>query len=320
MEWGLSLLPCQRLRPPRSDDPRAPLLTCAAPGWHSGAVKRLSVVVMCVLLVLTGCARQAPVPPPSAAAPTPAVLIGTTDDPTTKLLAELYTQALQGKGRDARIVSVEDDPSQQVARLKAGEVDLIATYAWTAAQALDVDTTEPDALVSDLAAALDGEVAVLQPSGIDRAWRYVTKGSAGSLAELPRSVPVLGSTRWRTAPDGAAGLTSVYRTTASIRVVDEAADRLDQLDGDAVAAFEATDPQAADASVTALDDPQQMVSADPQVAFLRMELSSDDTVLDVVQQLHNELTTDAVVGLRTSATAVGVTEAVATWLRTHPLA
>lgn len=53
------------------------------------------IAVSFVVLAYVGCAQRAPVTPsvsPSVSPSTEAVVIGTTTDPTTKVLAELYAR------------------------------------------------------------------------------------------------------------------------------------------------------------------------------------------------------------------------------------
>lgn len=290
-------------------------------GGKVGAMRRCAVVLLGVLLAVgVGCARQSPVPTTPTASPVVAALrIGVTPDPTTGVLAELYLQALVAKGREASVVEVADDPNTQVSRLMAGELDLVPTFAWSAAQALEVDTSDPQRLLSDLAAALDDEAAVLQPSAIDRAWRYVSTQADVSLQDITATTAVVSGERWRTAPDGQSGLASIYGATPSVKVVDDAEQRLTEVKAGAIGVFDATDPQVADAALKPVDDPKTMIAADPHTALLRLERADDDTVLDVVQQLHTMLDNAAILGIRTRAAAVGVPAAVTEWLQTHPL-
>ncbi len=287
--------------------------------WHSGGVNRFLATLVAALLVLVGCARQAPQlstsPSPSAAvAP---VIIGATSDQTTKVLAELYAQALVAKGRTARIVEVEDDANTLVSQISSRAVDVAPVFAWTAAQGLQVDSDSPDALVSDLAAALDGEVAVLQPSRVDRGWKYVSTRPGLSLDAVKDTDRVVGSDRWREAADGPDGLAAIYRWNPSVETVADSAARLAKVKDGAIGVFEATDPNVENLAVVA--DPLSMVTPDPQVALLRIELSSDDTVLDVIQQLHAKLDDAAVIGIKQRATTSDVPAAVAEWLAANPL-
>ena len=274
-----------------------------------------------LLAVVVGCARQSPVPTstPTASPVVATLRIGMTSDPTTGVLAELYLQALVAKGRAASVVEVAEDPNTQVSRLMAGELDVVPTFAWSAAQALEVDTSDPQRLVPDLAAALDEEVAVLQPAAIDRGWRYVSTRTDASLLDVTATTTVVSAERWRTAPDGQAGLAAIYGAKPSVKVVDDVNQRLAEVKAGAIGVFDATDPQVADAEVKPVDDPKTMIAADPQTALLRLELADDDTVLDVVQQLHATLDNAAIIGIRTRAAAVGVPTAATEWLQAHPL-
>lgn len=285
-------------------------------------MKRCVVLLVTVLTAVCGCARQAPQAAESpSASPVAAVLsVGTTTDETTRVLAELYVQGLVSKGRAARAVEVQDDANTEVSRLMSGELDVVPTFAWTAAQALQVNSDEADTLVSDLAAALDGEVAVLQPSKVDRAWRFVSTSASGSLATMPKGTTIVASTRWKAAPDGLSGLEAVYAAKPTVTTVDDPAARLAQVQSGSIGVFDGTDPQATDPSVHQLDDPRSMIAADPQLALLRSELATDDTVLDVIQQLHGKLDNAAVIGIKVRAASLGVSSAVAEWLTANPLA
>ena len=283
-------------------------------------MKRCAVLLFTMVLVLAGCARQAPeTTSASSPSPTAPVLVGSTSDPTVQVLAELYVQALESKNRAARVVTVGDDPNTQVSRLMADELDVVPAFAWSAAQGLQVDTQDPQNLVSDLAAALDEEVAVLQPSKVDRGWRYVSTKADLSLIELPKGATIVAPERWRAAPDGPSGLAAIYQAKPKIDIVAEADRRLARVKAGAIGVFDGTEPEGADDPLTALGDPKTMIVADPQLALLRIQRADDDTVLDVVQQLHAALDNAAVIGIRSRAATTGIPAAVAEWLKAHPL-
>lgn len=284
-------------------------------------MKRCAVLLVTMVLALAACGRQAPVtaPAPSASRSASPLRVGETSDPATQVLAELYLQALTAKGRTASTVEVGENVNTQVSRLMAGELDIVPAFAWSAAQVLEVDTSDPQRLIPDLAAALDGEVAVLQPSAVDRAWRVVSTRPDLSLPEVTDTTSLVAPERWRTAADGQDGLAAIYGAKPSVRVVDDPEERLAAVKAGAIGVFDATEPQASDAAVKPVDDPKTMIAADPQIALLRLEVADDDTVLDVVQQLHGMLDNAALVSIRSRAVAAGVPTAVTEWLREHPL-
>lgn len=285
-------------------------------------MRRFAVLLLGLLLTLTvGCARQAPVPSsdPSASPSLAAVRVGATSDQATQVLAELYVQALVAKGRPATVVEVGDDVNTQVSRLMANELDVVPAFAWSAAQGLEVDTSDPQTLVPDLAAALDGEVAVLRPSKVDRAWRYVSARSGASLLDLTDKTKIVAPQRWSAAPDGPSGLQAIYHAKPAVTIVADPVERLARVKAGAIGVFDGTEPQVADAAVKPVDDPKTMIVADPQVALLRLEVADDDTVLDVIQQLHGLLDNAAITGIRNRAVASGVPAAVTEWLKAHPL-
>jgi len=75
----------------------------------------------------------------------------------------------------------------------------------------------------------DGEVAVLQASGVDRAWRYVSSESGASLDDLAPGVSIAAPTRWIAAGDGLSGLEAVYHAKPTVTTVDDSDDRLAQV-------------------------------------------------------------------------------------------
>ena len=284
-------------------------------------MRRLAVLLLSLLVVMAGCARQAPVQTsePAASASVARLRVGATSDPTTQVLAELYVQALAAKGRPAGVVEVNDDVNAQVSRLMANELDVVPAFAWSAAQALEVDTSDPEGLVSDLAATLDGEAVVLQPSKVDRAWRYVSARANVSLLGLAKNTTIVAPERWRTASDGPTGLAAIYGVRPTV-AIDAAADRrLARVKAGAIGVFDGTEPQGANPAVKPVDDPRSMIASDPHVALLRLELSEDDAVLDVIQQLHGKLDNAAIIGIRTRAAASSVPAAVTEWLKAHQL-
>ena len=282
-------------------------------------MKRCAVLLLTIVMALAGCGRQDPQAASASASPAEAqVLVGSTSDQAVQVLAELYVQALASKNRDARVVVVDDDPNAQVSRLMADELDVVPAFAWSAAQALQVDTQDPQSLVSDLAAALDDEAAVLQPSKVDRRWRYVSR-SVTSLLDLSAKTTVVAPERWRAAPDGPSGLAAIYRAKPSVTVLADANQRLAQVKKGAIGVFDGIEPQGADAGLKVLADPKTMIVSDPQIALLRIQRAEDDTVLEVIQELHGALDDAAVIGIRKRAATIGVPAAVAEWLKAHPV-
>lgn len=284
-------------------------------------MRRLAVLLLSLVVVMAGCARAAPVQTsePAASATVARLRVGATSDQTTQVIAQLYVSALSARGRAATVEMVDADPNSQVSRLMAGELDLMPAYAWSAAEALQADTGDAESLVPDLAAALDGEVAVLQPSKVDRAWVFVSAKAGQSMLGLPNRARIVAPTAWRAAGDGEAGVKAVYGVNPTVTVVDDVDDRLKQVQDGAIGVFDGTDPQSGADGVHLVEDPRTMISADPQVALLRLELSEDDTVLEVVQLLHAKLDNAAIVAIREQAATSGVPDAVAQWLQAHPL-
>ncbi len=284
-------------------------------------MRRLAVLLLSLLVVIAGCARQSPVQTsePAASASVARLRVGATSDPTMRVLAELYVQALAAKGRPASIIEVSDEVNAQVSRLMADELDVVPAFAWSAAPGLEVDTSDPQNLVSDLAAALDGEAVVLQPSKVDRAWRYVSARANVSLLGLAKTATIVAPQRWRTASDGPTGLAAIYGLRPTIAVEADPDRRLARVKAGAIGVFDGTEPQAANPAVKPVGDPRSMIASDPQVALLRIELSEDDAVLEAIQQLHGKLDNAAVIGIRTRAAASSVPAAVTEWLKAHPL-
>ncbi len=285
-------------------------------------MRRIAVLLLSLLVTLAvGCARQAPVPTsaPSGSASAAPLRIGATSDQSVQVLAELYAQALVAKGRPASVVEVGEDVNTQVSRLMANELDVVPAFAWSAAQQLEVDTSDPQSLIPDLAATLDGEVAVLQPSKIDRAWHYASTRSGASLLDLAKKTTIVAPERWKTSPDGPSGLEAIYQAKPAVTIIADPAQRLARVKAGAIGVFDGTEPQLADPAVKPVEDPKTMIAAAPQVVLLRLDVAGDATVLDVVQQLHGMIDNTAIIGIRRRSVASGVPAAVGEWLKAHPL-
>ncbi|MFT4217979.1 MAG: glycine betaine ABC transporter substrate-binding protein [Micropruina sp.] len=284
-------------------------------------MKLSAVVLLAMTLAMVGCARQAPqAEAPQASSPAMApIRVGVSSDPTIQVLGELYAQALVAKGHPASVVDADDDVSAQVSRLMADELDVVPGFAWSAAQELQINADDPRSLVSDLAVALDGEAAVLRPSKVDRAWRYVSTRTGASLLDLSATTTIVAPQRWRAAPDGPSGLAALYGAEPKVTIAADADERLAQARDGAIAVFDGTEPQGSDAAMKLVDDPKTMIASDPHVALLRLGVAEDETVLEVVQTLHDVLDNAAIVEIRTRAATNSVPAAVGEWLAAHPV-
>jgi osmoprotectant transport system substrate-binding protein len=98
-------------------------------------ILRLAVVLGLVVALLAGCSRE-PEPPPQDQR-RPAIVVASFDFPESELLAELYGQALRGRGYPVELVDRLGTREVVEPALEQGKVDLVPEYLGTALTFLD---------------------------------------------------------------------------------------------------------------------------------------------------------------------------------------
>jgi len=195
--------------------------------------KKLSIAVaMAATMLLSACASGDPLASPSATTSTGssssaaavAITVGSANFPESELLAELYAGALEAKGvsvtKKLNIASRET----YVPALTKGEIDLIPEYTGAFAKYLnaDADTSDEQAALASLQAALPKTLTALQPAAAqDKDSITVTRATADkySLKTIEDLAPVAGQLvlggppEWKSRSYGVPGLKKAYGLT-----------------------------------------------------------------------------------------------------------
>jgi osmoprotectant transport system substrate-binding protein len=98
-------------------------------------ILRLALGLVLVVALVAGCSRQ-PEPPPQDPR-RPAIVVASFDFPESELLAELYGQALRGRGYPVELVTRLGTREVVEPALEQGKVDLVPEYLGTALTFID---------------------------------------------------------------------------------------------------------------------------------------------------------------------------------------
>lgn len=128
--------------------------------WRSSAV----AVVFAVLLA--GCGSSNPLGGGPASGDLLSVRVGSADFPESKIIAEIYAQALEANNFTIRRQFGIGSRETYIPAVKDHSIDLIPDYTGNLLQYFDPKTTatRPDAVVLELLRALPGDLSILTPS------------------------------------------------------------------------------------------------------------------------------------------------------------
>jgi osmoprotectant transport system substrate-binding protein len=271
--------------------------------------------------------------PPAAA---DVIKVGSANFTESRLLAEIYSQALEAKG-----VKVERSfgiGSREVyfPALKDGSIDLIPEYTGNLLQEIDpqATATASDQVYQELTAKLPAGLIVLEQSAAeDKDAVVVTQETAQrynarSIADLaPHCGEIVfgGPPEFAERPYGLPGIERLYNCTfADFRSLDAGGPLTVAAltDGSIQAAdLFTTDPTIADRGWVALEDPQNNFAAQNVVPLVN-ETKVNDQVRQTLNAISTALTTEALLQLNREVAdaAVNTVETVAKgWLTANNL-
>src|SRR5712675_1053390 len=128
--------------------------------------RSLAILAAVLALITAACGSSNPLGGGSASGDLKSIVVGSADFPESKIIAEIYAQALEANGftvgrqfgigsRETYIPAVQDH-----------SIDLIPEYTGNLLQYFDKETpaTTPDAVLLGLLKALPGDLSILYPS------------------------------------------------------------------------------------------------------------------------------------------------------------
>jgi osmoprotectant transport system substrate-binding protein len=279
--------------------------------------RTLAVLAAVLALITAACGSSNPLGGGSASGDLKSVVVGSADFPESKIIAEIYAQALEANGftvgRQFGIGSRET----YVPAVKDHSIDLVPEYTGNLLQYFDKNTkaTSPNDVILSLLRVLPGDLAILNPSPAeDKDTVAVSQQTAqkwnlktiGDLAAHSPEVKFGAPSEFLSRTEGLPGLTKNYGLDippnnfvaisdgggpATVRAL---------VDGTVTAAdIFSTSPAIPQNKLVVLEDPKNNFLAANVVPLVASQKMSDQlkTVLDAVSA---KLTTEGLIELNTA--------------------
>jgi osmoprotectant transport system substrate-binding protein len=300
--------------------------------------RRWSWAVAGVLAVLlAGCGSSNPLGGGAASADLKSIVVGSADFPESKIIAEIYAQALEANGFTIRRQFGIGSRETYIPAVKDHSIDLIPEYTGNLLQyfAPKTTATSPDAVVLALLRVLPGDLSILTPSSAaDTDTVAVTRATAtkwnlktiGDLAAHSAEVTFGAPSEFLNRTEGLPGLKKNYGLDISpknfLAISDGGGPATVRAltDGTVTAAdIFSTSPAIPQNDLVALDDPKNNFLAANVVPLVSSQKMSDSfkTVLDAVSA---KLTTEDLIALNTAVSGnagVDPDKAARKWVADH---
>ena len=300
--------------------------------------RRWSWVVAVVLAVLlAGCGSSNPLGGGPASADLKSIVVGSADFPESKVIAEIYAQALEANGFTIRRQFGIGSRETYIPAVKDHSIDLIPDYTGNLLQYFDPKTTatSPDAVLLALLRVLPGDLSILTPSpAADTDTVAVTRATAtkwnlktiGDLAAHSAEVKFGAPSEFLNRTEGLPGLKKNYGLDISpknfVAISDGGGPATVRalMDGTVTAAdIFSTSPAIPQNDLVALEDPKDNFLAANVVPVVSSQKMSDPikTVLDAVSA---KLTTEDLIALNTAVSGnagVDPDQAARKWVADH---
>lgn len=245
------------------------------------------------------------------------ITVGSADFPESKIIAEIYAQALEANGFQISRQFGIGSRETYVPAVQDHSIDLIPEYTGNLLQYFDEETTAttPDAVLIGLLKALPGDLSILYPSPAeDKDTLAVTEATAqrwnlktiDDLAKHSAEVKVGAPSEFQTRVTGLVGLKDKYGLDIApanfVAISDGGGPATVQaLNSGAITAANifSTSPAIEQHRLVVLEDPKNTFLAANVVPLVASQKMSNDlkTVLDAVSA---ELTTEALIELNTA--------------------
>lgn len=299
--------------------------------------RSLAVLAAVLALVVSACGSSNPLGGGEISGDLKSIKVGSADFTESKILAEIYAQALEANGfsitrqfgigsRETYIPAVQDH-----------SIDLIPEYTGNLLQYFDAKSpaTTPDAVLLGLLKALPGELSILYPSPAeDKDTLAVTEATAqrwnlktiADLATHSAEVKVGAASEFQTRQTGLVGLKEKYGLEIApanfVAISDGGGPATVQaLNGGVITAANiySTSPAIEQSKLVVLEDPENAFLAANVVPLVASQKMSNElkTVLDAVSA---KLTTEGLIELNTSVEGnqgVDPDEAAQKWVQAN---
>jgi osmoprotectant transport system substrate-binding protein len=295
----------------------------------------LAILATVLALITAACGSSNPLGGGSVSGDLKSVVVGSADFPESKIIAEIYAQALEANGftvgRQFGIGSRET----YIPAVRDHSIDLIPEYTGNLLQYFDPKTkaTSPDAVELALLRALPGDLSILTPSPAeDKDTVAVNQATAqkwnlktiGDLAARSREVKFGAPSEFLNRTEGLPGLKKNYGLDISpnnfVAISDGGGPATVRalVDGTVTAAdIFSTSPAIPQNKLVVLEDPKNNFLAANVVPLVSSQKKSDQlkTVLDAVSA---KLTTEALIQLNSAVSGnagVNADDAARKWVQ-----
>jgi osmoprotectant transport system substrate-binding protein len=307
------------------------------PARRSPRHRSLAILAAVLTLMTAACGSSNPLGGGSASGDLKSIVVGSADFPESKIIAEIYAQALQTNGftvgRQFGIGSRET----YIPAVKDHSIDLIPEYTGNLLQYFDKHTTvtTPEAVELALLRALPGDLSILTPSPaadtdtVAVSQQTAQKWNVKSIADLATHSPEVkfgAPSEFLSRTEGLPGLKAKYGLDISpsnfVAISDGGGPATVRalLDGTVTAAdIFSTSPAIPQNNLVVLDDPKNNFLAANVVPLVSSQKKSDQlkTVLDAVSA---KLTTDDLIELNTATSGnagIDPDQAARKWVKDH---
>jgi osmoprotectant transport system substrate-binding protein len=240
-----------------------------------------------------------------------AVVVGSADFTESKILAEIYSQALKAKGLQSSTKLGIGSREVYIKALQDGSISAVPEYTGnlltyfdanaTATTAEEVEKALPSALPSGLkvlksSAAVDQDVYVVTK-------QYSEQNQITSLADLKKiaSGAILGGTpELEKRPYGPEGLDKVYGAKfKEFKPYAKYPPKIADLDANKiqVASFFTTDSIIAEKGYVELKDPNSLILPQNVLPLVRSDVADNATAISALEAVQSALTTDDLISL-----------------------
>lgn len=297
--------------------------------------KTLAFLAILLAVLLSGCGSANPLGGGPISGDLKTVTVGSADFPESKILAEIYAQALEANDFQIRRQFGIGSRETYVPAVQDHSIDLIPEYTGNLLQYFDAEATAttPDEVLIALFKALPGDLSILSPSPAeDKDTLAVTAATAqrwnlktiADLAAHSAEVKVGAPSEFQTRQTGLVGLKARYGLDIApanfVAISDGGGPATVQaLNSGAVTAANifSTSPAIVQHHLVPLGDPENVFLAANVVPLVASQKMSNElkTVLDAVSA---KLTTEALIALNTAVegnAGVDPDEAAGKWIK-----
>ncbi|OBI73740.1 glycine/betaine ABC transporter substrate-binding protein [Mycolicibacterium fortuitum] len=297
--------------------------------------KTLAFLAILLAVLLSGCGSANPLGGGPISGDLKTVTVGSADFPESKILAEIYAQALEANDFQIRCQFGIGSRETYVPAVQDHSIDLIPEYTGNLLQYFDAEATAttPDEVLIALFKALPGDLSILSPSPAeDKDTLAVTAATAqrwnlktiADLAAHSAEVKVGAPSEFQTRQTGLVGLKARYGLDIApanfVAISDGGGPATVQaLNSGAVTAANifSTSPAIVQHHLVPLGDPENVFLAANVVPLVASQKMSNElkTVLDGVSA---KLTTEALIELNTAVegnAGVDPDEAAGKWIK-----